>query len=89
LPPGFAIFLQGLGIEIGQKVRRGFGPTPVIAVTVTIDGVTHHGMYYVRGSIMFVQSQQGAKRALVGASPPLEKAKLLLSELVRERPDVR
>jgi hypothetical protein len=41
-------------------------------------------MYYVRGSTLFVQSQRGAKRALLlGGSLPLEKAKLLLSELVR------
>ena len=67
----------------GQKVS-GFRPTPVRPVTVTIDGVTHDGMYYVRGSTLFVQSQRGAKRALLlGGSLPLEKAKLLLSELVR------
>jgi hypothetical protein len=66
-------------------VSGGFKPTPVNPVTVTIDGVTHHGIYYVRGSIVFVQSQLGAKRIQIGHSPPLEIAKLLLSELVRGR----
>jgi hypothetical protein len=68
-----------------EKVSGGFGPTPVEPVTVTIDGVTHRGMYYVRGSIVFVQSQRGAKRIQIGQSPPLEIAKHLLSELVRGR----
>ena len=28
--------------------------SPVRSVTVTIDGVTHHGTYYVQGSVMHV-----------------------------------
>ena len=65
----------------------GHGPTPVRPVTVTIDDVIYFGTYYVQNSTVYVQSQFGAKSAKLGGSRPRWIAKLLLSELVRERPD--
>jgi hypothetical protein len=73
---------SALGQDRAEKVSGGFRPTPVKPVTVTIDGAIHYGTYYVRRSIVFVQSELGAKRIQVRHSPPLEVAKLLLSELV-------
>ncbi len=61
------------------------GPTAVRSVTVTIDGVTHKGTYYVQGSVVHVQYHAGAKATQVGGSPAGSIAKLLLSELVREQ----
>jgi hypothetical protein len=63
------------------------GPTPVRPVTVTIDDVIYFGTYYVQNSTLYVQSQFGAKATQVGASRPKSIAKLLLSELVREKPN--
>jgi hypothetical protein len=60
-------------------------PTPVQNITVTIDGVTHTGTYYVQGSTVYVQCDAGTKVAQVGGSPAKSIAQLLLSELVRER----
>jgi hypothetical protein len=60
------------------------GPSPVKSVTVIIDGVTHHGSYFVQGSIVHVRSPLGAKSTQVGDFPPETTARLLLSELVRE-----
>jgi hypothetical protein len=55
-------------------------------VTVTIDGVTHQGTYYVQGPLLvYVQCDAGTKATQVGRSPPSAIAKLLLSELVREQ----
>jgi hypothetical protein len=61
---------------------RGSKPTEVKPVTVTIDGVTHHGTYFVQGSMVHVQSTLGSKKTHVGGAPPEAIAKLLLSELV-------
>ena len=36
-------------------------PFLVKSVTVTSDGVTHHGTYYVQGSVMLVRSPLGEK----------------------------
>jgi len=59
---------------------------PLIArsVTVTIDGVTHQGTYYVQGSTVHVRSQLGAKATHIEGSLSEAIARLLLSELVRE-----
>jgi len=62
-------------------------PILVERVTVTIDGVTHAGAYYVKGPFLFVRSPFGAKAIQVGGSPPEAVAKLLLAELVREGPN--
>jgi len=65
----------------------GHGPTPVRPVTVTIDDVIYFGTYYVQNSTIYVQSEFGAKASQVGESRPKSIAKLLLSELVREKPN--
>jgi hypothetical protein len=54
-------------------------------VTVTVDGVTHSGTYFVQESMVEVRSPLGRKNTPVGGSPPEAVAKLLLSELVRAR----
>jgi hypothetical protein len=60
------------------------GPTPVKDVWVTVDGVEHHGTYYLQGLMVHVHhSEKGWKATQVGGSPPKMIAKLLLSELVR------
>ena len=53
------------------------------SVSITIDGVTHEGAYFLRDSMVHVQSPLGTKSAQVGGSPPNAIAKLLLSELAR------
>jgi hypothetical protein len=58
-------------------------PIPVKIATVTIDGVAYEGIYYVQGSMVFVESPFGAKATQVGKSLPEAIAKILLSELVR------
>jgi hypothetical protein len=58
-------------------------PVPVKIVTVTIDGDTYEGIYYLEGSMVHVQSSFGKKAAQVGKSLPKVIAKMLLSELVR------
>lgn len=58
-------------------------PASVKTVTVTIDGIAHHGTYYVQRSVVYVQSSLGAKATQVGGTPPENVAKLLLSEMVR------
>jgi hypothetical protein len=60
-------------------------PMPVKSVSITIDGVEHHGTYYVQGSFVCVHSDLGNKLTHVGRSPPEAIAKLLLAELVRGR----
>ena len=59
-------------------------PFLVRSVTVTIDGVTHHGTYYVQGPVVHVRSRLGEKITKVSRSPPEALAMLLLKELVRE-----
>jgi hypothetical protein len=58
-------------------------PTEVADVTVTIDGVTHRGTYYVQNSMVYVQSSTETKATQVGGYPPEILAEILLSELVR------
>ena len=58
-------------------------PFLVKSVTVTVDGVTHQGIYYVQGSEVHVRSPLGEKITQVGDFPPETTARLLLSELVR------
>ena len=58
--------------------------SPVKSVTVTVDGVTYHGTYFVQDSIVHLRSPLGIKLSLVGRSPPETIAKLLLTELVRD-----
>jgi hypothetical protein len=62
-------------------------PILVERVTVTIDGATHAGAYYVKGPFLFVRSPLGARATQVGGSPPKAVAELLLAELVREGPN--
>jgi hypothetical protein len=58
-------------------------PGPVKIITVTIDGMTHSGTYFVQGSIVHVHSTKGARETRVGRSPPEAIAKKLLADLVR------
>lgn len=58
-------------------------PAAVRDVSVTIDGVTHQGTYYVQNKIVYVQSEKGNKATQLGGSSPQTMAMLLLSELVR------
>jgi len=88
-----------VGVRAGAEVRASLGsplgtcimsqgrpgrPFLVRSVTVTIDGVTHHGTYYVQGSVVHVRSSRGEKITKLGRSPPEAIARLLLSELARE-----
>jgi hypothetical protein len=60
-------------------------PIPVKIVTVTLGGVTYEGIYYVEGSVVYVESPFGKKAAEVSRSPreqPEMIAKLLLCKLV-------
>jgi non-canonical (house-cleaning) NTP pyrophosphatase len=59
-------------------------PIPVKIVTVTLGGVTYEGIYYVEGSVVYVESPFGKKTAEVSRSreQPEMIAKLLLSKLV-------
>ena len=59
-------------------------PFLVKSVTVTIDGVTYQGTYYVQRSMVYVRSQLGERARLLARSAPEALARLLLSELVRE-----
>jgi hypothetical protein len=63
-------------------------PFLVKSVTVTIDGVTHHGTYYVQRSIVYVRSPLGEKARQVAGSSPEAMARLLLSEMARAKPKV-
>jgi hypothetical protein len=63
-------------------------PIPVKIATVTIDGVSYEGIYYVQHSMVCVESPFGTKATQVGTSLlrnslPEAIAKILLSELVR------
>jgi hypothetical protein len=62
---------------------RNSGPVPVRSVSVTIDGVTHHGAYFVQRSTVYVRSPLGDKAIQVGGAEPVSIARLLLLELVR------
>jgi hypothetical protein len=57
------------------------GP-PVGEVSVSIDGVTYRGMYWVENQIVYVKSSLGEKSTRVGESSPETIAILLLSEIV-------
>jgi hypothetical protein len=59
------------------------GPSPVKSVAVTIDGVTHHGAYFVQRSTVYVRSPLGDKAIQIGGAEPVAIARLLLLELVR------
>ena len=59
-------------------------PAPVKPVTITIDGVTHEGSYFLQDLTLHIRSPLGAMAIQVGSLPPEAVAKLLLSELVRE-----
>ena len=73
-----------LGSLFGTRLMSPGRPFLVRSVTVTIDGVAHHGTYYVQGSMVHVRSPLGEKIAKIGRSPPEAIARLLLSELARE-----
>jgi hypothetical protein len=60
-------------------------PAVVRTITITIDGVAHHGTYFVQNCAVYVQSVLGSKATHVGGSPPESVAKLLLSEIIRSR----
>lgn len=60
-------------------------PAVVKTLTVTLYAVAYHGTYFVQNSIVYVQSRFGSKATRPGRSPPEMVAKLLLSEIVRER----
>jgi len=60
------------------------GPTPVKVVTVTIDGVTYGGTYFVQNYMVHVVSSFGAKATKLGKSKPKAMAKLVLLDLLRE-----
>jgi hypothetical protein len=59
------------------------GLSPVRRVSVTINGVTHEGTYFVQNYMVHVLSSFGAKAIQLGGSPPEMIARMLLSELVR------
>ena len=73
-----------LGSLLGMRLMRPGRPFLVRSVAVTIDGVTHHGTYYVQGPVVHVRSRLGEKITKVRRSPPEALAMLLLKELVRE-----
>jgi hypothetical protein len=60
-------------------------PAVVRTITVTIDGIAHHGTYLVQNYAVYVQSVFGSKATHVGGSPPEAAAKLLLTEIIRSR----
>ena len=60
------------------------GPSPVRDVSVTIDGVTYEGTYYVQCYMVYVQSPLGKNVTRLGGSRSKAFAMSLLSELVRE-----
>jgi hypothetical protein len=60
-------------------------PFLVKSVTVTIDGVTYRGTYYIQRSIVYVRSALGEKARQVVGSPHEAMARLLLSELARAK----
>jgi hypothetical protein len=60
-------------------------PIPVKIVSVTRDGVTYEGIYYVEGSMVYVESPFGKKATQIRNSlrePPELIAKTLLAQLV-------
>jgi len=67
-------------------MSRGRPSRPLIvkSVTVTVDGVTHQGTYYVQGSVLHVRSPLGEKITQIEESSPETLAKMLLWKLVHE-----
>ena len=59
-------------------------PFPVRKTTITIDGKTYEGTYYVQRLMVHVQSPFGSKARRVERPGPEVMARLLLWELVRE-----
>jgi len=59
------------------------GSYPAGEVSVTIDGITYHGTYWVENQTVFVKSLLGEKSTQVGGSSPETIAMRLLSEIVR------
>jgi hypothetical protein len=57
-------------------------PRPVVDITIEVDGVKHHGDYFVYDDAIFVRSPLGAK-CIPESSGAASLAKLLLSEIVR------
>jgi hypothetical protein len=53
-------------------------PFVVKSVTVTMDGVTYEGIYYLQGSLVYVRSPLGANATQLGGSTPEALAMLLL-----------
>ena len=60
-------------------------PTPVQEINVLIEGVAYQGTYFVQGNTVHVRSSFGAKSTQVGGSPAAVVARMLLSEMVRDR----
>jgi hypothetical protein len=60
-------------------------PAPVHNITVTLDGVTYRGTYYVQDSTVYVRCDAGKKATQVGGSSAASIARLLMLELVREQ----
>jgi hypothetical protein len=58
-------------------------PTALNDVSVSLEGVTHHGTYYVQRGILYVQCHRGEKKTQVGSTGPMPMAKLLLSQIMR------
>jgi hypothetical protein len=59
-------------------------PSPVETVSITIDGVTYEGTYYVQGGTVYVQSKFGDRATQVGGSPPEAIAHVLTAEQGRQ-----
>jgi hypothetical protein len=54
-------------------------------ITITMDGVTHEGTYYIRGSMVSVQYGTECKATQIGGWSAESIAELLLSEMVWEQ----
>jgi hypothetical protein len=57
------------------------GLSPVKRVSVTINGITHEGTYFVQNYMVHVVSSFGAKATQLGGSPPEAIAKLRRTDL--------
>jgi hypothetical protein len=58
------------------------GPRPVLDISVTIDGVEHHGTWFVQDGSIYVRSPLGSKTTWVHESTNAESlAGLLLVEM--------
>jgi hypothetical protein len=58
--------------------------SPVMKLTITIEGVTYDGTYYTHAERVYVQYGTRKKETQIGGSPAESIARMLLSELVRE-----